>query len=124
MRLPRIVFTNKRQEEILRKHGKIYTVRLNNKKEGRVTIYFKNRRVARGIIRKVTEVHSENLEQYIQLSGFKNIGEWLNHIDNVFLFKGLTPESYSNLALYEVSVMEWLKSGLDGYLEVKKSVRR
>ena len=55
------------------------------------------------------------LEKYVNLSGFKDVKEWLNHIDEVFLLKGLTGERYSNLALYEVKVIEWFDVGLDRF---------
>jgi len=106
-----IVFTMKKQMELLRKHGKIYTVRLNNRKEGNVTIYFGKIRVARGKIRKVSDIHSANLEKYVHLSGFNDVRGWLDHIDRMFLLRGWTGERYSNLALYEVTVTWWFLNG-------------
>ena len=116
--MPAIVFTMKEHKELLRKRGIIYTVRLNNKKEGKVTIYFGRTRVARGELKKVPNsdyLPIGILEKYVNLSGFKDVKEWINHIDEVFLFRGLTGEKYSNLALYEVKVIEWFDVGLDRF---------
>ncbi len=112
--MTRIVFTAKKQKEILRKYGKIYTVRLNNKKEGRVTIYFGRIKVARGLLRKVTDiVNSAVLEEHVHLSGYRNAREWSEKIDEIFLFKGgWVGEGWRGLALYEVSVTEWLENFL------------
>ena len=117
--MPPIVFTKREHLELLRKKGVIYTVRLNNKKEGRVTIYFGNTRVARGEIEKVPNsdgLPCSILEKYVSLSGFKDVREWIYHIDDVFLFRGLTDEGFNNLALYKVVVTGWLDVGLSKFL--------
>lgn len=123
MRMTAIVFTIKKQMELLRKNGKVYTIRLNNKKEGRVTVYFGRNKVAKGNLRKVSDnIHSEVLEKYVDMSGFEDVEEWMRHIDEVFLFKGLTGESYKELALYEVCITEWLEGKLEKYIELAEQV--
>jgi len=112
----RIVFKVRKVQECLRKHGVVYTVRTNNKKEGEVTIYFGKHKVAKGVVKKVGNLSTTNLRKYIHLSGFKDVKEWWDKIDEIFLFRGLTREGYSDLAIYEVRVLEWLESPLGGVL--------
>jgi len=108
--MPAIVIQYKKAQECLRKHGVVYTVRLNNKQEGDVTVYFGRYRVAKGTLRKVAdEVNMEVLDEYIEYSGFEDAFEWIEFIDRVFLGRGMTTEGYSDLALYEVRVTEWFE---------------
>ena len=111
-----VVFTNKRQMDLLRAKGKIYTVRLANKKDGLATIYYRGKRVAKGFIRKVGAATLDLLEKHVELSGFRDVHEWAEHVDRFFFFRGLTSESWGDLAVYEVVVTDWLESDLDRFL--------
>ncbi len=105
--MSRISFQVKEVQEFLRKHGRVYTVRIDGRQEGKVSIYFGRRKVAEGVVTRVGSVTSKTLEDCVPFSGFKNVRDWKEKIDKIFLHKGLTDDLYRNLAIYEVRVIDW-----------------